>query len=240
MAIEYAAITREALSKQIADKIRAAIIEGRLVVDERLPGEIELAERFGVSRPTVREALKRLAAQNLIRTQRGPAGGAFVNRISWSEAHDSMVTISTLLLGMNAIEFEAVAEARFTLERACLPLAVKRRQARNIADMRREVAAEREGSLSDEEFCASDVRFHRALVEAAGNPVLSFQMAGVVEAMQPLMNMITYRMRDRRRIAEFHQALVDAAEARQEKAAFAALDGLHRYTVDLAARARRR
>ncbi len=239
MAIEYETITKAGLSTQIADEIRTAIIEGRLVVDERLPSETELAERFGVSRPTVREALKRLAAQNLIRTQRGPAGGAFVNRISWSEAHDALVTVSTLLLGMNAIAFEAVAEARFTLERACLPLAVVRRSNAHLQAMRREIEAQQSDSLSDEEFCASDVRFHRALVDAAGNPVLSFQMAGVVEAMQPLMNMITYRSRDRQRIADFHTALADAAEAGNMKAAWDALDGLAGYTVELATRDRR-
>ena len=64
------------LSAQIAQAIRDAIVAGRLMVDERLPSEAELADRFAVSRPTVREALKRLAAQNLIRTQRGATGGA--------------------------------------------------------------------------------------------------------------------------------------------------------------------
>ena len=75
------------MSVQIAEAIRNAIVSGDLLSDARLPSEAELAEQFGVSRPTVREALKRLAAQNLIRTRRGATGGNFVNRITWSEAH---------------------------------------------------------------------------------------------------------------------------------------------------------
>ena len=63
------------MSKQIADAIRSAILQGKLVVDEQLPSEHELAKRYGVSRPTVREALKRLAAQNLVRTRPGSGGG---------------------------------------------------------------------------------------------------------------------------------------------------------------------
>ena len=59
------------LSAQIAKAIRDAIMSGKLLVDERLPSEAELSEKFNVSRPTVREALKRLGAQSLIRTQRG-------------------------------------------------------------------------------------------------------------------------------------------------------------------------
>ncbi|WP_349358159.1 FCD domain-containing protein [Stappia sp.] len=243
MAIEYSGITREGLSKQIADAIRDAIVDGRLMVDERLPSETELAERFGVSRPTVREALKRLAAQNLIRTQRGPTGGAFVNRLSWSEAHDALVTTSTLLIGMNEIPIEAAIEARFALEAACVPFAAERRTDDHLAVLRAEAAAQRgdaltDDPLTDEAFCASDVRFHRALVEAADNPVLSFQMAGVIEAMQPLMNMLTYRMRDRTRIADLHAALADALAARDTDAALAALTALGDYTRDLA-RARR-
>jgi len=107
------------LSAQIAGSIRDAIISGELIVDARLPSEAELADQFDVSRPTVREALKRLAAQSLIRTQRGATGGAFVNRITFQDAYAQQITTSTLLLSMNAVNFETACEARFTLERAC-------------------------------------------------------------------------------------------------------------------------
>ncbi len=234
MVIEYGSINKEGMSTQIADAIRAAIMEGRLVVDERLPSEMELAERFGVSRPTVREALKRLAAQNLIRTKRGSSGGVFVNRLSWSEAHESLFNTATLLVGMNEIPFETVAEARYWLEAACLRPACERRQQAHLTAMHEEIEQQRGNAQSDEEFCASDVRFHRALVDAAGNPVLSFQMVGVVEAMQPLMNMITYRMRDRTRIADLHGAIATAVADRKPRKAETALRALAAYTHELA------
>ena len=84
------------LSAQIASKIRDSIVEGRLIVNERLPSEAELSEQFSVSRSTVREALKRLAAQSLIRTQRGAFGGAFVNKLSYEDAYSQNITTSTL------------------------------------------------------------------------------------------------------------------------------------------------
>lgn len=240
MSIKYSGINKEGLSTQIADAIRSAILEGRLMVEERLPSETELAERFGVSRPTVREALKRLAAQNLIRTQRGPTGGAFVNRLSWSEAHDAMVTTSTMLIGINNIEVDAVVEARLALETACIPLAVQRHQIDHLDSMRREIARQESDDLTDEEFCASDVRFHRALVDAAGNPVLSFQMAGIIEGMQPLMNMLTYRMRDRARISEFHAQIVTAMERQKTKEVIESLRSLSDYTLELLAARQRK
>ncbi|TYO90725.1 FadR/GntR family transcriptional regulator [Oceanicella actignis] len=240
MSIEYQPLTREGLGVQIADAIREAIVEGRLMVDERLPGETELAERFGVSRATVREALKRLAAQNLIRTRRGPAGGAFVNRLSRDEAQETIVTVSRLMIGMNEIDFESAAEARFALEAACLPLAAERREDAHLAAMRAEVAAQRDPEIDDEAFCASDVRFHCAVAEAAGNPMLAMQICGAVEAMQPLMNMLTYRLRDRKAVAALHEGMADALEARDAAAARGRLDELAAYAATLAAARRAR
>jgi GntR family transcriptional regulator, transcriptional repressor for pyruvate dehydrogenase complex len=197
------------LSTQIATAIRDSIISGALPVDERLPSEAELCEKFRVSRPTVREALKRLAAQNLIRTLRGATGGAFVNRLSFEEAYRQQITTSTLLLSMNEVSFETACEARYALERACV-------------------------ALSAERFCDSDVAFHRALVDGAGNPVLSYQLAGAVEAMQPLMNMITFTARDRAQIIKMHTTIADAIEARDPAVADASLVDLSAYTIQLA------
>ena len=227
-------------SQQIAQTIRDAIVSGDLPVDGRLPSEGDLAARFNVSRPTVREALKRLAAQNLIRTQRGATGGAFVNRLSFDEAQEHMVTTATLLLSMNTVDFETAAEARFALERACLPLACARRTPSHLASMRAEIARQGTDGLSDEAFCASDVAFHRALVDAAGNPVLSWHMAGAVEAMQPLMNMITFTARSRARIVAMHETLTDAVEKSKPKQANAALDALASYTMELGGEIRAR
>ncbi len=226
--------TEGELPIRIAAAIRDAIVEGRLIVDERLPSEQELAEQFRVSRPTVREALKRLAAQSLIRTQRGATGGAFVNRLSYAEAATQQITTSTLLLSMNTVDFETACEARYALERACVPFAAERRSAGHMATMREEIRRQGEPGLSDEAFCASDVAFHRALVDAAGNPVLSYQLAGAVEAMQPLMNMITFSARSRERIVALHTAIADAVEAGDAKTTEARLSDLATYTISLA------
>ncbi len=221
------------LSAQIAQAIRHAIVSGRMIVDERLPSEAELAEQFEVSRSTVREALKRLAAQSLIRTQRGAFGGAFVNRLSYEEAYGQQITTSTLLLSMNAVSFETACEARYALERACAPLSATRRNADHLATMRAEIHRQGQPGLSDESFCASDVAFHRALVDGAGNPVLSYQLAGAVEAMQPLMNMITFTARAREEIVGLHTRVADALEAGDASAAETALHDLEAYTLTL-------
>jgi len=222
------------LSAQIAGSIRDAIIAGDLIVDARLPSEAELAEQFKVSRPTVREALKRLAAQALIRTQRGATGGAFVNHLTYPDAYDQQITTSTLLLSMNEVSIATACEARFALERACTRLSAERRSADHLATMRAEMHRQSQPGLSDEAFCASDVAFHRALVDGARNPVMSYQLAGAVEAMQPLMNMITFTARSRERIVAFHGQIADALEAQDASDADEALLALETYTISLA------
>lgn len=222
------------LSAQIAEAIRDSIISGAMIVDERLPSESDLAEQFNVSRSTIREALKRLAAQSLIRTQRGAFGGAFVNRLSYDDAREQLITTSTLLLSMNEVSFDTACEARFALERACASMAVERRLDAHLDIMERKIARQSDADLSDEAFCASDVAFHRALVDAACNPVLSYQLSGSIEAMQPLMNMITFTARSRAQIIEIHSELTEALRARDTQAAKNTLNRLESYTKQLA------
>lgn len=227
------AAPEKSLSAQIADAIRNAIVDGRLLVGDRLPSEAELADQHGVSRATVREALKRLAAQSLIRTERGAFGGAFVNQLSYEEARAQQVTTSTLLLGMNAISFQVACEARYALERSCTSLAAERRTDALLDAMRKEIETQSAQDLTDEAFCASDVAFHRALVDCADNEVLSYHLAGSVEAMQPLMNMITFTARSRAEIIDLHRSIVADLENRDAVSVDRALAKLEAYTITL-------
>ncbi len=238
MTLNYATLNRAGLARQIAEALRAAILDGTLAVDERLPTETELAARFGVSRPTIREALKRLAAQNLIRSRRGPAGGTFVNRLGQTEARETLRGLVTLMVGMDTVTLTDVAEARAELERVCARLAARRRTDADLFALRAALDDQREPTLSDEAFCAADVRFHRAVVEAAHNAMLGFQMVGVVEALQPVVNMIINRVRARDRIIAAHASVLAAIEAGDATAADAAMATLTAYVAERAGEAR--
>jgi DNA-binding FadR family transcriptional regulator len=223
LAIDYDGLVTQGLSIQIAAKLRAAILEGGLQVDERLPTEGDLAARFGVSRPTIREALKRLAAQNLVRSRRGPSGGTFVSQPNRAEARLSVANAASLLVSLGEWSLDDVAEARCELELACCRLAATRRSAAQLASLAAEVDCQRRPALSDEDFCASDVRFHRILVEAAHNAALDFVAAGILESLQPAVNMVVFRLRDRRRVAAQHERIWRALGVRDADGAAAAL-----------------
>jgi DNA-binding FadR family transcriptional regulator len=134
---------------------------------------------------------------------------------------------------MNEVSFDVACEARFAMERACAPLAAERREPDHLARMRTEIARQQQPDLSDEAFCDSDVAFHRALVDAAGNPVLSYQLAGAVEGMLPLMNMITFTARSRENILRHHVEITDALERHDADAVTEALSALETYTLQL-------
>ena len=222
-AIDYQGLVTQGLAKQISEKIREAIVQGRLQMHERLPTEEELAARFKVSRPTIREALKRLAAQNLIRSRRGPAGGTFVNKPSREELRATLANAATLLVSMGEFELLDIAEARQEIEAVCCRLAAQRRTPAHLQMLAREIEVQSDPAIEDTEFCASDVRFHRTLVECAGNPALEFAATGIIEALQPAINMVVFRFRDRRQVAAQHERIRDALEARDGEAACAAL-----------------
>ena len=223
MNIDYRGLVTDGLAKQIAEKIRDAILHGRLRVDERLPTEEELAARFEVSRATIREALKRLAAQNLIRSRRGPTGGNFVNKPSREELRAATANAATLLVSLGEFELRDIVEAREEIETTCCRLAVRRRTDAHLAALAREIERQADPALEDTEFCASDVRFHRTLVEAAGNPALEFAASGVIESLQPVINRVVFRYRDRAQVTALHARIRRALEVRDAPAACAAL-----------------
>ncbi|MCP5451120.1 MAG: FadR family transcriptional regulator [Gammaproteobacteria bacterium] len=224
MAIKFEPLVTESLAKQIAENIREAIVKGSLKVDERLPTEEELAARFEVSRPTIREALKRLAAQHLIRSRRGPTGGTFVNRPSQDEIRLNLTNAMTLLVGMGEFNLADIAETRQGLETLCCRLAAERRTDAHLVALAVELDIQRDPALSDVDFCASDVRFHRVLADATDNALLKFIVLTVIDALQPVANMVVYQFRERQRLVSQHESILVALQARDADSAIAALN----------------
>lgn len=220
---QFPGIVTASLARQISESLRKAILEGQIKIDERLPTEEELAQRFGVSRPTIREALKRLAAENLIQSRRGPTGGNFVKRPSVEEIGGSLANALRFLVTLGEFDLDDIAEARLELESLCCRLAAERGRPEEFAAMRAEIATQRDPGVSDLEFCASDVRFHQGLVDAAHNAVIDFIVLAVNAALQPITNLMVFRFRERTIIAAQHERLLEALEAHDAEGAIAVL-----------------
>ena len=212
-------IVTKSAAKQIAEHIRTAILEGRLKSEERLPTEDELAARFGVSRPTVREALKRLAAHNLISSRRGPSGGTFVNSLGLEDLAENVTSAATLLVTVGGLDMDEIADARCQLEGLCCRMAVARMDEHILASLRETLARQRDPGLSDEEFCATDVQFHRIVVDATRNTMLRLVMYALIEALVPITNMVIVYVRDRTTIIGHHERMLAAMEQRDAELA---------------------
>lgn len=154
----------------IADELRSLIVSGELGEGDSLGHEPDLVERFGVSRPSLREALRILEAEGLITVVRGVNGGVVVHE------PDERMTARTaaLVLQSRNVSLADVFDARSLLE----PLA-----ARAIASSRRRRAAAQElrGLVDEQEECIrepeafgrANAHFHERLVALAGNQTLS-------------------------------------------------------------------
>ena len=226
------AIVKASISRQIAEQLRTAIVEGQFKIGERLPTEDELAQRYGVSRPSVREALKRLAAQNLVRARRGPTGGNFVVQPSYSELAESLSGAATLLVGMGALGIDEIIQARRTLQGSCIDLAVQNAGDQHLAQLQAALERQRDPQISDEEFCQADVAFHRALVDATDNGMLRFVMYTVIEALIPVTNMVVTVVRERGDIISLHERMLEQLRQRDADAIRSSIDELLDYLME--------
>lgn len=156
--------------EQVADQLRSLIISGELPRDARLPNEATLARDFGVSRGTVREALRLLAAQNLIRTAKGPHGGSYVTLPTVERISEFVQTSINLLTETRHLSLADFLEARELLEVPLAGLAAQRRSEEHLAHLR--------ATVPGGAFCYSPQQqpvyksFHTVLVESCGNSLL--------------------------------------------------------------------
>jgi DNA-binding FadR family transcriptional regulator len=157
-------VNRDSLVDQATEWIRGEVASGRWPVGARLPAEPALAVTLGVSRSTVREAVRSLAHTGLLVVRQGD--GTFVRATTEVEA--------VLRQHLRTAELIHVFEARRPIEIELARLAARRRTPADLELMARALdqrdAAERLDRR--EEFVAADVSFHQAVAAAAHNPVL--------------------------------------------------------------------
>ena len=156
--------------QRIADEIRQLIVRGDLSEGEWLGREPDLIDRFGVSRPSLREALRILEAEGLISVKRGVLGGVIVHR------PDERITARTAALVLQArnVPLADVYHARGMIEPVAARLVAASRSRRSAAaELRRLIAEQLEVIDDPEAFGRANSRFHARLVELAGNQTLS-------------------------------------------------------------------
>ena len=154
--------------EQIADELRALIVSGQLAEGESLGREPDLVERFGVSRPSLREALRILEAEGLITVVRGVLGGVIVHQPS----ERMTARTAALVLQSRNVTLGDVHQARSLIEPAAVRVLASSPKRKAIDELKALIEDQRAALEDPAAFGVANARFHERLVELAGNQTL--------------------------------------------------------------------
>jgi GntR family transcriptional repressor for pyruvate dehydrogenase complex len=210
----------EGSTDQVVAFVRDLIVRGRLRPGDRLPAERELAVRIGVSRPSVRAGLHALAAMGVVRSRHG--SGTYIPSGPPALGSEPL----NFLAALHGFTREEMWEARRILEVEAAGLAAERASHEHFATLAEEVAGMFANRDNPHLFLVHDVNFHRAVADAASNPIVG-TLVGMVSAMY-------YERRkekverasdsDLRDAAEAHRRVYQAIRARDGAAARRAMN----------------
>ncbi len=219
-ATKFKAIRSARAFEEIAQQIRAELAQGRLKVGTRLPSERALSEQFGVSRNTLREALRSLEHAGLIRLQKGATGGAFIS----GRSGDAIATGLMDMYHMGAIQPAQLTEARIWLESILVREACARATPADIEALSNNIDAAEEATRNNDfpARAATNLEFHRILARMTGNPIMVIVMNGVLNVLAEFIGQVghsdnAYVLPSRRRFLKHLSARdSDAAVAEME------------------------
>jgi GntR family transcriptional repressor for pyruvate dehydrogenase complex len=203
-------VLKQSLSDRLAQRIRALIQAGEYQQGDRLPAIMEMARRFGVGHPTVREALKKLQTIGILEIRHG--SGVYVSR-----GHDVFVVASPDYAGTVTKKLLIdLIQARMPLEILSASNAARNASAEDLAEMRRLLATAGQNLKDDAMLNSANMAFHRQIALASGNTVLA-QLLDVIqdlftEEQRLILGIFGSRERDHRE----HLAILEALEQRDE------------------------
>jgi GntR family transcriptional repressor for pyruvate dehydrogenase complex len=221
------------ISEVIVEQVRLLIRQGQLLAGDRLPSERELCERFGVSRVTVREALRVLEANGLVEIRVGARGGAFVTAPSSrlvGEGIADLISLATLTAG-------EVTEARQVFELGIVGLVCERATEEDVAALY-EICDRSSAALQGDDYpLALSAEWHSRYAQSAHNRAVAMLVASLHGPL--LMSLEKAReaapLHGHRGVEE-HRSLVDAIAARDTERAKALMsEHLHRTAERIAA-----
>jgi GntR family transcriptional regulator, transcriptional repressor for pyruvate dehydrogenase complex len=171
----YRTVKTSRLFEQIVQQVEDSILKNQLKPGDQLPAERDLAQRFGVSRTAVREAVKTLREKGLVEAYSGR--GTFVTNGTSQAIRQSL----DLMIRINQQEGSAnLAELRLVLEPEIAGLAATRIEEQLVVTMRESVAVMERNLTDPDAYVEADLDFHLALAEAAGNPLILSLLDSIV------------------------------------------------------------
>jgi GntR family transcriptional regulator, transcriptional repressor for pyruvate dehydrogenase complex len=219
-------IASSTAAEQIARQLRTALLTGHIRPMERLGTEPAMAQDFGVSRATVREAIRILRGQGIVQTRRGAKGGHFLVSPQTDVLAESVGESLGLWFDAGTISVAEVDEARNIVEGACVRLAAERRSEAHLAEMAAVLRGSAQRPQSLAAFLEFDVRFHGTIARAAQNRLLELPMTAIHKVRSRTNRLL--RQHDRPVVIEQHTRIFEAIRDRDPDGAERAfLDHAH-------------
>ena len=173
---EFSTIDRRGLAEHAVDQIERLIIDGRLVPGQKLPSERDLGVKLGVSRPTLREAIRALMVMGILESRQGD--GTYVLD---PETDFRLRPAKVLLASEGGLGW--LVEVRALLEGGAASLAAARATASELDEVNEWLAGYPVGGADAKDIRARDVRLHLLIIAATHNPLLSAIVASLSAAL---------------------------------------------------------
>src|SRR6266404_8421272 len=210
----YRTVKTSRLFEQIVQQVEDSILKGQLKPGDQLPAERDLAQRFGVSRTAVREAVKTLREKGLVEAYSGR--GTFVTNGTSQAIRQSL----DLMIRINQQEGSAnLAELRLVLEPEIAGLAASRIEEQLLSTMHEAVAVMDRSLHDPDAYIEADLDFHLALAEAAGNPLILSLLDSIVGLLRDQRSRIFSVDGGPERGQFHHKRILEATERRDPDAA---------------------
>ncbi|MCL2660500.1 MAG: FadR family transcriptional regulator [Acidobacteriaceae bacterium] len=196
--------SRSLLTMKVVEHVRARIASGKLKPGDQLPPERELAHTLGISRSSLRAGIGFLSAMGVLQSRHG--AGTFI-----SNGPPALDSSSFSVLGvLHGFLPEQMFEARIVIESNLAALAAKRATGEHITELAEEVTEMYATLEAPRQFLIHDVRFHRAIASAAGNPVLGALMETVTASFYESRSKTVQNTQDLKETAEMHREIYRA------------------------------
>jgi GntR family transcriptional regulator, transcriptional repressor for pyruvate dehydrogenase complex len=214
----YKVVRTSRLYEQIVQQIEESVLNGSLKPGDQLPAERDLAQRLGVSRTAVREAVKTLREKGLVEAYSGR--GTFITDGTTHAARQSF----DLMVKVGQQEGSPhLAELRLILEPGIAALAAERVKDDDVAAMREAVAVMDRAQKDPEAYIEADLDFHLALAEAAANPLILSLIDSIVGLLREQRIKIFNVEGGPQRGQVHHKRILEAVERRDPEAARSAM-----------------
>jgi GntR family transcriptional regulator, transcriptional repressor for pyruvate dehydrogenase complex len=198
--------------------VRGLIEGGSLGPGDRLPAERELALQVGVSRPSVRAGLRALAAMGVVQSRHG--AGTFIRGGPPMLGSEPL----SFLAALHGFTRDEMFEARRVLEVGVAGLAAERATGDQLATISEEITGMYASMDDPQAFLVHDIRFHRAVAAAAGNPILASLVEMVSAIFYEQRRKTAAKGRDLKEAADLHRAIYHALRTRDTDRARGAMD----------------